>query len=58
VKVKSAKTKAISPVDVDKLSEEMRQRGNKLTDQERRKYRDQALRIIYSSDATSNVSRG
>lgn len=58
MKVKSAKTKVVSAADVDKLSEEMRQRGNKLTDQERRKYRDQALRIIYSSDATSHASRG
>lgn len=58
MKVKSAKTKTSPKIDWDKLSEEIRQEGNKLTDEERRKYHDQALRIIYSSDATPHASRG
>lgn len=39
------------PIDWEAVCEENRQKCNQLTDEERRRYRDYALRLIYSADA-------
>jgi hypothetical protein len=58
MKAKSAKAKPAPKIDWDKVAEENRQRCNTLTDEERRRYRDLALRIYYSADAETHASRG
>jgi hypothetical protein len=52
VKSKAAKAKSITRDKWDILAEEMRREGNKLTDAQRRHYRDLAFRIIYGQDYT------
>jgi hypothetical protein len=45
-------------VNWEKVSEQTRQRCNGLSEQERRRYRAEALRIIYSTDAETTTRRG
>ena len=53
------KKKAVAPrkkpIDWDAVCEATRQRCNKLTDEERRRYREHALRLIYSADAEATT---
>ncbi|MBI3880776.1 MAG: hypothetical protein HY301_12050 [Verrucomicrobia bacterium] len=44
-------------IDWDKVCEANRQQCNKHTDEERRHFVNEALRIIYSSDAEAPVRR-
>jgi hypothetical protein len=44
-------TSKVKRIDWESVCERTRQRCNKLSDEERRRYRAEALRIIYSADA-------
>lgn len=56
MKKKPANVKA-KPIDWEAVCERTRQRCNKLSDGERRRLRDEALRIIYSADAEAAACR-
>jgi hypothetical protein len=47
-----------SDIDWDSISEQTRQRCNKLTNEQRQRLRADALRIIYSSDAKTTARSG
>jgi hypothetical protein len=55
VKEQMGKTKA---VDWEVVAEETRRRCNKLSEQDRRRYRAEALRLVYNSDAEATARRG
>ena len=46
---KRAATKATPKIDWDVVCEQTRQRCNKLSEEEMRRYQDEALRIIYGA---------
>lgn len=43
------------PVDWGAVCERTRQAGNKLSDEERRRLKDKAIQIIYSTDAQATT---
>lgn len=51
MKKKAAAASRKKPINWEAVCEENRQQCNKLTDAERRRFRDHALRLIYSADA-------
>ena len=54
MKQKPATSKA-RKIDWEAVCERTRQRCNKLSEEERRRYRGEALRIIYSADAEATT---
>jgi len=58
MKKTTVKAKSQPEIDWEAACERTRQRCNKLSDEERRRLRAQALKIIYSADAKASASRG
>ncbi len=54
MKQKPARSKA-KRIDWEAVCERTRRRCNKLSEEERRRYRTEALRIIYSADAEATA---
>jgi hypothetical protein len=57
MKKKPSVSKPVKLSDLDAACERNRQACNKLSDEERRHYRDLALRTIYSTDAETPARR-
>ena len=49
--------KSKKKIDWDAACERTRQRGNKLTDEERHELLEEALRLIYGANATAQTRR-